>query len=60
MDYDRDMPSGILRTEDDVIRKVKTMDYAQECEKTRVMIKERLIHLGGNATKICLDKLFEK
>lgn len=60
VDYEKDMPSGILRTEDDVIRKIKTMDYAAECEKTRVMIKERLIHLGGNATKMCLDKLFEK
>lgn len=60
VDYEKDMPSGNLRTEDDVIRYIKTMDYAEECAKTRIMIKERLIHLGGSATKMCLDKLFEK
>lgn len=60
VDYDKDMPSGNLRTEDDVIRYIKTMDYKKECEKTRTLIKERLIRMGGNATKMCLDKLFEK
>jgi CDP-glycerol glycerophosphotransferase len=59
VDYAREMPSGILRTEDDVMDYVKNMNYAKECEKTRVMIKDRLIHLGGNATEMCLDKLFE-
>lgn len=60
VDYEHDMPSGILRTEDEVLEYIKNMDYVKECEKTRVMIKERLIHLGGHATEMCLDKLFEK
>lgn len=60
VDYATEMPSGILKTEDDVLKYIKTMDYAEECKKTRVMIKERLIHLGGNATEMCLEKLFEK
>ena len=60
VDYATDMPSGILRTEDDVLNYIKTMYYEAECEKTRVMIKEKLIHLGGNATELCLEKLFEK
>jgi len=60
VDYENDMPSGILRTEDDVLNYIKNMDYTKECEKTRTMIKEKLIHFGGNATQMCLDKLFEK
>lgn len=60
LDYVTDMPSGILRTEDDVFEYIKNMDYSKECEKTRVMIKEKLIHLGGHATEMCLKKLFEK
>ncbi|NLD95312.1 MAG: CDP-glycerol--glycerophosphate glycerophosphotransferase [Fibrobacter sp.] len=60
VDYEKEMPSGILRTEDDVLKYIKTMTYDEECDKTRKMIKEKLIHLGGNATKLCLDKLFEK
>ena len=54
------MQSGILRTEDDVLKYIKNMDYEKECEKTRIMIKEKLIHLGGHATEMCLVKLFEK
>ena len=50
----------ILRTEDDVLKYIKNMDYEKECEKTRIMIKEKLIHLGGHATEMCLVKLFEK
>ena len=60
LDYSTDMPSGILRTEDDVLNYIKAMDYEKECEKTRVMIKEKLIHLGGHATATCLVKLFER
>lgn len=60
VDYATDMPSGILRTEDDVLNYIKTMDYKKECEKTKVMIKEKLIHIGGHATEMCLEKLFEK
>lgn len=60
VDFNKDMPSGILRTEDDVLNYIKTMDYETECEKTKKMIKKRLIHLGGNATTICLERLFGK
>lgn len=60
VDYATDMPSGILKTEDDVLEYIKTMDYKKECEKTRIMIKEKMIHLGGRATEMCLKKLFEK
>lgn len=60
VDYSKDMPSGILRTEDQVLNYIKSMNYEDECEKTKHMIKERMIHLGGNATEKCLERLFEK
>lgn len=59
VDYSKDMPSGILRTEDEVLDYIKKMDYKEECEKTRVMIKEKMIHLGGQATEKCLEELFK-
>ena len=59
VDYSKDMPSGILRTEDEVLDYIKKMDYKEECEKTRVMIKEKMIHLGGKATEMCLEELFK-
>ena len=60
LDYDKDMPSGILRTEQDVINYIVGMDYNEECQKTTRLIKNKIAVYGGNATKTCIDKLFEK
>lgn len=60
MDYNNEMPSGILRTEDQVLHYIKSMNYATECEKTKSMIKDRLLTYGGSATRDCLEKLFSK
>lgn len=60
MDYEKEMPSGLLRTEDEVLRYIAEMDYERECEKTRSMLKGKLLQYGGHATKECLDILFEK
>lgn len=60
VDYEKEMPSGILRTEDDVLHYIKTMNYDEECDKTRKMITDKFMQIGGHATEMCLDKLFEK
>lgn len=60
VDYDKDMPSGILKTEDEVLSYIQNMDYEEECLKTRIMLKEKLVKYGGNATQMCLNKLFER
>lgn len=60
MDYEKEMPSGLLRTEDEVLRYIEEMDYEKESEKTRDMLKGKLLQYGGHATKECLDILFEK
>ena len=59
LDYEKDMPSGILRTEQDVVNYILTMDYDEECKKTTRMIKNKIATYGGNATVTCLNKLFE-
>ena len=60
LDFERDLPSGTLRTEDEVINHIKNMDYAAECKKTKEMIKDKISYYGGHATETCLEKLFEK
>lgn len=60
IDMERDMPSGVKRTEDEVIHHIKTIDYTLECKLTKELIKERLTNIGGKATEICVKKLFEK
>ena len=59
LDYEKDMPSGILRTEEDVIKYIKEMNYDEECMKTKRMIKDKIATYGGNATVTCLNALFE-
>ena len=53
------MPSGVKRTEQEVIAQIKGMDYRDECRKTKEMIKDRLTNIGGHATEICVEKMFE-
>lgn len=60
LDYYKDMPSGILRTDDEVIDYIQRMDYGEESLKTKHLLKEKLAKYGGNATKHCLDRLFER
>ena len=60
IDFNKEMPSGVLRTEEEVISYIKNLDYEAECKKTKDMIKEKISYYGGNATKECLSRLFEK
>ena len=60
LDYSKDVPSGILRTEDEVLDYLKQMDYNEECQKTKTLLKMKLATYGGNATEECLKRLFEK
>ena len=54
------MPSGVLRNQKEVIAHLKNMNYEKECMLTKVMIKDKLTYLGGNATDKCIEYLFEK
>ena len=58
LDMEKDMPSGVKRTEQEVIAQIKGMNYEEECKKTKEMIKERITNIGGHATEICVHKMF--
>lgn len=59
IDFESEMPSGIKRTEDEVIDQILTMNYSEECIKTK-HLKDKYTNIGGNATKLCIDYLFGK
>ena len=59
IDFAKDMPNGILDTEDKVTNHILKMDYEKECEKTRDMVKNRFTYLGGHATEMCVEKMFK-
>ena len=51
------MPSGIARSEQEVLKQIQTMDYASECAKTKAF-KEKYMEFGGNATSRCVETVF--
>ena len=57
-DMETVVPNGVMRTEDEVLDHILTMDYEEECRKTKTMIKDRFVTYGGSATETCVNKLF--
>ena len=60
LDMETAMPSGIKRTEEEVISQIKSMNYDDECKKSKEMIKDRITNIGGHATQICVEQMFGK
>ena len=56
-DLSKELPSGIVKTEDAVIDSIKHMDYLAACERTK-FFKSKYMPVGGNATEICVKALF--
>ena len=59
MDLKNEFPSGIKRTESEVIRFIKTMDYETESNRCKAYVDGYVKH-PGNATQMCIDKIYEK
>lgn len=59
MDLKQEMPSGVFTTEKELLRKIQSMDYLEECKNT-ALFKKKYIEYGGNATKQCVDYLLER
>lgn len=51
-----ELPGGIVKSEDEVINRIKTMDIAEQCELTR-QFKNKYVPIGGNATELCVKAL---
>lgn len=58
-DLDKEFPGGVLRTEDEVIKKIQNLDYLKECKETKDF-KDKFISRGENATEICVKELLKK
>lgn len=58
-DLDKEIPSGICHTEDEVLSYILNADYDLESQKARAF-RDRHIEVGGHATEICTEKLLNK
>ena len=58
-DLEKEMPNGVMRTEDEVINHLKALDYDADAQKT-VRFKNRHCEYGdGNATLQCINTEFK-
>lgn len=60
LDFEHEMPSGVLKTEQDVVNHILTMDYKEECQLTKDKLKMKVSAIGGHATEMCVDTLFKE
>lgn len=58
-EMDEKYPNKSCRTEDELISKIKNLDYSSELEKT-TSFRDQFICCCKNATEICVNTLFEK
>lgn len=59
MDLKNEYPSGIKRTEVDVIEFIRSMDYQVESNRCKAYVDGYVKH-PGSATQMCIDKIYEK
>ena len=59
IDLRKELPSGISITEDEVLNKIKSMDYKEESNKTKAF-KLKYLEVGGMATRLCVEQLFKQ
>lgn len=58
-DLDKEIPSGICHTEDEVLKYILTSDYETECGKAK-QFRDAHIEVGGNATTICVEEIMKQ
>lgn len=51
---------GVLRTQDELVSAIKTMNYPQECEFTKRNIKEKYLKAYGNAAEKAVKIIFNE
>ena len=58
VDLEKELPGNVLRTQYEVLDKIKTMDFVTESQKT-LLVKNKYVEVGGNATEMCVKALFD-
>lgn len=56
----KDMPNGVQKNEYEVVELIKSMNYEDQCKKTRDMVKNVFTNIGGHATENCIRYMFGK
>lgn len=57
-DLEKEMPNGVMRSEDAVIGHLKNMNYKDDCKKTVNFYNKHMEFCRGDATIRCINTLF--
>lgn len=57
-DISKELPNGIIQHEDELLKKIKYINFQEESLKTKVF-KRKYINASSDSTKICVEKLLE-
>ena len=57
-DLEQEIPSGVCRTEDQVLSYITTADYEKEAEKAK-RFRDSHMDFGRNATQMCIDAIMK-
>ncbi|PID82375.1 MAG: CDP-glycerol--glycerophosphate glycerophosphotransferase [Clostridiales bacterium] len=57
-DIDKEIPNGVMKTEEEVLYHINNIDYIKESAITK-KFKDKHVKYGGNATKICVEHLIK-
>ncbi|MBN2650321.1 MAG: CDP-glycerol glycerophosphotransferase family protein [Prolixibacteraceae bacterium] len=56
-DLAKELPGGIIKTQEELVKKIQTINFKKECLKTATF-KNKYLQAGGKATDICINLLF--
>jgi CDP-glycerol glycerophosphotransferase len=56
-DMETVMPGGVVRNEDALLSRIKTIDWESERAEAK-KLKDEHMEYGGNATLLCIDAVF--
>ena len=59
IDFNSEMPCRVLKTEDEVLRHIKSIDYKTESEKTAAF-REKYAPFKGSSSKAVVDELIDR
>lgn len=59
VDYEKEMPNGIIKDEDELLNAIKNINYQEQSEKTLILKEKYIQFFDGTATKKCVESLFK-
>ena len=57
-DLEEEMPNGVMRSEDEVIKHLRELDYKLDCQKTADFKRRHCEYGDGHATVECINTVF--